>query len=100
MRGSGFSPSAESARVPLPNVTLSGTILLGVLAGPRSQSLPCIGALPTDQFVITPVSALPAGYMLGDAFCATAGQITISLYTPAVTLLTNYSIPVRVAAFR
>jgi hypothetical protein len=43
---------------------------------------------------------MPTGYMLGDARCAVAGQIEVSVYLPAVTLLANYSIPVKITAVR
>lgn len=92
--------TGPSAKVALPNVTLTGTIAIGVLAGPRSQTLACAGAVVGDILVMNPVNAMPAGYMLGDIRCATAGQVEVTLYTPAVTLLANYSIPIRVTAIR
>lgn len=92
--------TGPSAKIALPNVTLAGTIAIGVLAGPRSQTLACGGALVGDVLVMTPVGAMPAGYMLGDARCAVAGQVEITLYTPAVALLANYSIPIKVTAIR
>jgi hypothetical protein len=92
--------TGPSARVSLPNVTLSGTIALGVLAGPRTQTLPCAGAQVGDVLVMTPVNAMPAGYMLGDIRCATANTVEATLYAPAVSLLASYSIPIKVTAIR
>lgn len=93
-------PTGPSAKVALPNITLTGSIAIGVLAGPRSQTLACPGAVVGDILIINPVNAMPAGYMLGDVRCATANQVEVTLYTPAVALLANYSIPVRVTAIR
>ncbi len=93
-------PTGPSAKVALPNITLTGTIAVGVLAGPRTQTLACAGALTTDSIVLNPVNAMPAGYLLGDVRCSSAGQLEVTLYTPAVTLLASYSIPVRVTAIR
>jgi len=93
-------PTGPSAKVALPNVTLTGTIAVGVLAAPRSQTLACTGAVVGDVLVMTPVNAMPAGYMLGDIRCATAGQVEVTLYAPAVTLLATYSIPIKVTAIR
>lgn len=81
-------------------MTLTGTILVSALAGPRSQTLACSGAIVGDVLVMTPVNAMPTGYLLGDIRCGTAGQIEVTLYTPSVTLLANYSIQVKVTAIR
>ena len=92
--------TGPSAKIALPSVTLAGSIAVGVLAGPRSQTLACTGAIVGDVLVMTPVNAMPAGYMLGDIRCATAGTVEVTLYAPTVTLLANYSIPIKVTAIR
>jgi len=92
--------TGPSAKIALPSVTLAGSIAVGVLAGPRSQTLACVGAVVGDVLVMTPMNAMPAGYMLGDIRCATAGTVEVTLYAPAVTLLASYSIPIKVTAIR
>jgi hypothetical protein len=92
--------AGPSAKVSLPNVTLAGTIALGVLAGPRKHTVDCAGALAGDVLTLTPAASMPAGYMLGDAVCLVKDRLEVTLYTPQVTLLANYSITVRVTAIR
>jgi len=92
--------TGPSARVSLPNITLAGQILVGVLAGPRKHTVACTGAQAGDVLVLTPVASMPAGYMQGDACCLVAGQIEVTLYAPAVTLLANYSVAFKVTAIR
>ena len=93
-------PTGPSPKVSLPDITIAGTIAVGVLAGPRLHTIACSGALTTDAFVLTPAATMPVGYMLGDARCKTAGQLEVTLYLPAVALLASYSIPVKVTAVR
>lgn len=92
---------AKSEVAALPNITLSGSILLSALAGPKKHVVACVGALPGDRFgQLVPVASMPAGYMLGDIACLVADQVEVTVYLPSVTLLTNYSISVRVTALR
>ncbi len=93
-------PAGPSAKVSLPDITISGTIAVGLLAGPKTHTIACAGALVTDSFVLTPAGTMPTGYMLGDVRCKSAGQLEVSLYLPQVALLANYSIPVKVTAIR
>lgn len=93
-------PTGPSAKVSLPDITISGTIAVGLLAGPKTHTISCAGAQVTDSFVLTPAGTMPTGYMLGDVRCKSAGQLEVSLYLPQVALLANYSIPVKVTAIR
>jgi len=90
--------TGPSAKVALPNVTLAGTIVLGFLAGSIKFTVSCAGAQVGDVLVLTPANTMPAGFLLGDARCGTAGQIEVSLYAPAI--IGAYSIVVKVTAIR
>jgi hypothetical protein len=89
---------AVAVPVLLPNVTATGTIVLGAVSGPKKHVLACVGAKLGDRLLMTPVDTMPAGYMLGDIRCNAADQVEITVQIPAV--VATYSIPIAVTALR
>jgi hypothetical protein len=71
-----------------------------IVAGVRKLTLPCAGALVGDRLGIYPTAGTPTGYLIGDACCTTAGQVTVTLQAPVLALLATYSIVCKVIAFR
>lgn len=79
-------------------LTVSGSITLGALAGVATQTVALSGVTPGATYLLIPTSAPTTGFMaLAGAFgAATSGQLTVYYIQPSVTLLTNYTIPVKV----
>jgi hypothetical protein len=92
-------PAAATSVVFLTNVTLAQSALVSIAAGPRQVAV-ATNCQMNDRLVMHPVAALPAGYMLGDMVCASAGNALATLYAPLLAIGANYSIAVRVTAFR
>lgn len=91
-------PTATVGMIALPNVTITGTILLGALSGPKSHTVACVGAKPGDRLAMNPINTMPAGYVLGDIRCGVADQVEITATLPAV--VATYSIPIAITALR
>lgn len=85
--------------VSLPDITLQDGGLIAV-AGVRRKTYACAGAVVGDRLSAFATAGTPAGYVIGDACCTTAGQITVSFSGPALVVLTNNQIPLKVVAFR
>lgn len=90
----------RSARY-LNDVTLAQSALVSIAAGPRQVSV-TTNCLPGDRMFMSPSDTIPipAGYMLGDIRCTTAGAAVATLYAPLLAIGGSYSITVRVTAFR
>lgn len=80
----------------LATVTLTESSLITLALGIRRVTVAVAGATVGGNYLPFPVNALPAGYGLVDAICATAGQITFGILVPVISVLGSYSIPVRV----
>lgn len=83
----------------LTDVTLAQSTLIALNAGPRTLSV-ATNCVVGDRLVMHPVAAMPQGYMLGDMFCSANGTAQATLYAPLLAIGANYSIAVRVTAFR
>lgn len=77
-------------------VTLAESGLVTVALGVRKLTVALAGTVTTGSYVAVPVSATPAGYSIQEAVCSTAGQITVSILVPVISLLGGYSIPVKI----
>lgn len=93
------APAANQATF-LPNATVAETATLAIVLGPRTVTVPVAGIQVGDRVLLTPAAAMPAGYVLGDAYCATAGVLTLDFYGPAIALGASRSFTVRVTVFR
>lgn len=94
-----IGPQGPSGATMLNDVTLAQTAVIAIALGPRqlTVSTNCIAG---DRLLMTPLTAVPVGYMLGDARCSANGAMVASLYAPLLAIGANYSITVKVTAFR
>ena len=76
--------------------TLAESGLVTLTLGVRRVTTALTGTVNTASYVAVPVSAPPAGYSVQDCVCSTAGQITVGLLVPVLTIAGSYSIPVRI----
>jgi hypothetical protein len=77
---------------------LSAQQLVGVAAGVAEKSgIACSGVLTTDILEVYPTT-LPTGFAVHHALPTAANTLRIVFNMPAVTLLTNYSVPLSVYA--
>lgn len=83
----------------LNDVTLSQTASIAIALGPRTVTV-STNCATGDRLLLTPVNAMPAGYMLGDARCVSNGSMAVSLYAPLLAIGASYSIAVKVTVFR
>jgi hypothetical protein len=93
-------PNTTASKTVLATVTLAQTAVIAINAGIRTVTLACSGAKTTDDLVIQPVGALPAGYAVHNAVCTSAGQVQVTLTAPLLAIGAAYSIPCRVVALR
>lgn len=83
----------------LPDVTFSdGGIVIAL--GPRKKSFACVGAIVGDRLAVFAPAGTPAGYVVGDVCCKVAGQVEVSFYGPALTVLVTNTFVLKVLAFR
>lgn len=94
-----IGPQGPSGATMLNDVTLAQTAVIAIALGPRqlTVSTNCIAG---DRLLMTPFTAVPTGYMLGDARCSVNGTMVASLYAPLLAIGASYSITVKVTAFR
>jgi hypothetical protein len=86
----------------LTDVTLAQTALLSVqLAGVREFTV-ATNCQVGDRLFMTPSDTAPppAGFMLGDIRCVSAGVAQAKLFLPQLLVGTAYSITAKVTAFR
>lgn len=76
--------------------TLAESGLITLALGVRRVTTALTGTVTTASYVAVPVSAPPAGYSVQDCVCSTAGQITVGLLVPVLSIAGSYSIPVRI----
>lgn len=88
--------NGTNATVLVGTVTLAETALVTLALGVRRVTTALTGTVATGSYVAVPTAAPPAGYSIQDAYCSTAGQITVGLIVPALGVATNYSIQVRI----
>lgn len=87
---------ATAAAVKMGDLTVSYQAQLALAAGNRQVTMALMGVKPGDVLSARPISAIPDGYDIGQAFCATADQITVVINHPALTLLQTFTVQVRV----
>lgn len=88
--------SGVNATVLVGTVTLAESALITANLAVRRVTVPLSGTVTAGAYVAVPSGPIPAGYSLQDAFCATAGQITVGLMVPALGVLSSYSISCRI----
>jgi len=88
--------AGTNATVLVGTVTLAESSLVTLALGVRRVTTALTGTVTAGSYVAIPVSAPPAGYSIQDAYCSTAGQITVGLIVPALGIASSYSIPVRI----
>lgn len=85
----------------LPNATFTeAATLIAIGLGARTVTANVSGLLVGDRIIYTPVTSAPSGYVLGQAYCLTAGVMTVALYGPAVTIGSSLSFTLKVAVLR
>jgi hypothetical protein len=87
----------------LADVTLAQSGLLSVQLSGVRDFIVSVACLPGDRLIMTPTetSPPPAGFMLGDIRCSSAGGSAVAkLLLPQLGVGVSYSITARVTAFR
>lgn len=93
--------SQTSAVVFLPNVTVSYSAGVALLAGVRKVTITGVtGLIASDRVMLTPVGSTPAGYALADAVATSAGTLEVSYTGPALAIGGSFSIPCKLTVFR
>jgi len=88
--------NGTNASVLVGTVTLAESALITLALGVRRVTVALAGTVTAGSYVAAPTAAPPAGYSIQDAYCSTAGQITVGIIVPALGVATNYSIQVRI----
>lgn len=84
----------------LGTVTLTEKALVQISAGVRTVTLSLAGVAKGDQLLLSPIDALPAGYMVqATAIGSDAGKIKATVIAPLLAIGATYSIPCRVRRF-
>ena len=89
-------PQGPSGSTLIGTATLSESGLVTLALGVRRVTTALTGTVTTASYVAVPISAPPAGYSVQDCVCSTAGQITVGLLVPVLSIAGSYSIPVRI----
>ena len=89
-------PQGPSGSTLVGTATLAESGLVTLALGVRRVTTALAGTVTAASYVAVPVSAPPAGYSVQDCVCSTAGQITVGLLVPVLTVAGSYSIPVRI----
>lgn len=88
--------NGTNSSVLIGTATLAENSLITLALGVRRVTTALTGTVTAGSYVAIPISAPPAGYSIQDAYCSSAGQITVGLIVPALGVATSYSIPVRI----
>lgn len=90
-----------SSLVQLPNVTITQTAAVVVQAGIRTVTIANItGVKAGDALLLIPVTDLPAGYAIHNAWSTVDGSIKVTLTAPLLAIGANYSITCKLVALR
>lgn len=93
-------PTPTPAFADLGTVTLTEKALVQISAGVRTVTLSLAGVAKGDQLLLSPIDALPAGYMVqATAIGSDAGKIKATVIAPLLAIGAAYSIPCRVRRF-
>lgn len=90
----GATGSPGSTLVGTAVITETNIIQTGV--GIRRVNVNVPGVVPGVPYLVVPNTTVPAGYDLGACYCTTAGVLTCNVFAPVLSLLSSYSIPIRV----
>lgn len=88
--------NGTNASILVGTVILAESALITLALGVRRVTVALAGTVTAGSYVAAPTAAPPAGYSIQDAYCSTAGQITVGIIVPALGVATNYSIQVRI----
>lgn len=86
--------------VDLGTITIARTATLALGVGVRTQTFTVSGALKDDRILISPLTPVTDGYLVGQATATAANTITVPVYEPAMVLNASYSFKARVLALR
>ena len=90
-----------SSLVQLPNVTITQTAAVAIQAGVRTVTIANItGVKAGDALLLIPVTDLPAGYAIHNAWSTADGSIKVTLSAPLLAIGASYSITCRLVALR
>lgn len=81
-------------------ITIARTATLALGVGVRTQTFAVSGAMKDDRILISPLTPVTDGYLVGQATAPSAGSITVPVYEPAMILNASYSFRARVLALR
>lgn len=94
-------PRGASALVNLPNVTLTQNAAIAISAGIRTVTVTGVtGVLAGDALLLLPITDLPAGYAIHNAWSTVNNQVKVTLTAPLLAIGASYSITMRLVALR
>lgn len=88
--------AGTNATILVGTVTLAETSLITLALAVRRVTVALTGTVTTGSYVAIPTAAPPSGYSIQDAYCSTAGQITVGILVPTLSVASSYSISVRI----
>lgn len=80
----------------LGDVTASYQAGAALAAGNRQLTIPLAAVRAGDVLSARPVTAIPDGYDIGAAYCATDGQLVVIINHPPLTLLQTFTVQLRI----
>lgn len=93
--------TGPSGKVSLGTLTVSQTATIVINAGVRMLTFTGVtGVLATDDLLLFPTSALPAGYAIHNVRASAAGTVEVVLTAPLLAIGASFSIPCRLVALR
>lgn len=94
-------PRGASALVNLPNVVLTQNATVAISAGIRTLTVNGVnGVLAGDALLLLPITDLPAGYAIHNAWSTANNQVKVTLTAPLLAIGASYSITMRLVALR
>lgn len=88
--------AGTNATILVGTVTLSESSLITLALAVRRVTVALTGTVTTGSYAAIPTAAPPSGYSIQDAYCSTAGQITVGILVPTLSVASSYSISVRI----
>lgn len=88
--------NGTNATVLVGSVNVGETSIITLALAVRRVTVTLAGTVTTGSYVAIPTGSPPAGYSIQDCACITNGQLTVGVLVPVLSLLSSYSIPVRV----
>lgn len=78
------------------NVTVGETLLVSLSLGMKRMTLPLSGVLTTDKLIAIPNGIATTGCEVQNAYPASANNVSIGYFVPALGIAATYSIPVSI----